>query len=77
MLGFTSVNWTKERSVSYEVKAPATNGVYAFVLDGNVKIEGQELGKRDGFGLWETEKVDIEASENARLLLMEVPMKVS
>lgn len=67
----------KGTSVSYGVKAPQTNGVYAFVLEGNVKIEGQELGKRDGFGLWEVENIDIEASTDARVLLMEVPMEVS
>ncbi len=70
-------NLEKGKQVSYEVKAPKTNGVYAFVLEGSVNIEGQELGKRDGFGLWETEAFDIEASEDARILLMEVPMAVS
>ncbi|RME98849.1 MAG: pirin family protein [Bacteroidetes bacterium] len=54
----------------------AGNGVYAFVLDGEVKIAGQELGKRDGFGVWDTDQLEIEATKNARLLLMEVPMKV-
>ncbi|MEZ4888907.1 MAG: pirin family protein [Chitinophagales bacterium] len=67
----------KGTNVSYQVNAPTTNGVYAFVLDGTVKIEGQELGKRDGFGLWEVENIDIEASEDARVLLMEVPMAIS
>ncbi|MFK7905132.1 MAG: pirin family protein [Chitinophagales bacterium] len=67
----------KGKRISYEVNAPKTNGVYAFVLEGSVKIEGQELDKRDGFGLWETEAFDIEASEDARVLLMEVPMAVS
>ncbi len=67
----------KGTNVKYEVKAPKTNGVYAFVLEGNVTIEGQALGKRDGFGLWEVDKVDIEASDDARVLLMEVPMEIS
>ena len=67
----------KGTNISYGVKAPQSNGVYAFVLKGNVKIEGQELGKRDGFGLWEVENIDIEASTDARILLMEVPMAVS
>jgi len=67
----------KGKRISYEVKAPKTNGVYAFVLEGSIKIEGQELDKRDGFGLWETEIFDIEASKDARVLLMEVPMAIS
>ena len=52
-------------------------GSMPFVLEGNVTIEGQELSYRDGFGLWEVEGIDIEASDDARVLLMEVPMEVS
>ncbi|WP_375339430.1 pirin family protein [Okeania hirsuta] len=35
----------------------AGNGVYAFVLEGDVSIEGQALNKRDGFGVWNTDKI--------------------
>lgn len=52
------------------------NGVYFFILEGNVTVNGQQLGRRDGFGVWETEKVDIEANTNAEILLIDVPMKV-
>lgn len=53
------------------------NGLYAFVLEGDMTIEGQDLQARDGFGLWDTNKVSIKADSNARLLLMEVPMQLS
>jgi redox-sensitive bicupin YhaK (pirin superfamily) len=53
------------------------NGLYAFVLEGDMTIEGQDLHARDGFGLWDTNKVSIKADSNARLLLMEVPMQLS
>ena len=58
---------------TYTIKKPG-NGVYAFVLDGTVNIEGQELGKRDGFGLWNINQLALKASSNAKVLLMEVPM---
>jgi redox-sensitive bicupin YhaK (pirin superfamily) len=29
------------------------NGVYAFILSGNITINGQELETRDGFGIWD------------------------
>lgn len=61
---------------SYELKDP-TNGVYAFVLDGDLSINGQPLEKRDGFGVWDTTELSISASSNARILLMEVPMQLS
>lgn len=52
------------------------NGIYAFVIDGDVTISGQKLNKRDGFGVWNTDGIDITADSNAELLLMEVPMTV-
>jgi hypothetical protein len=54
-----------------------SNGVYAFVIEGDVTIEGQELNKRDGFGIWNTDKIQIKADSNAKVLLMEVPMDLS
>ena len=53
----------------------AGNGVYAFVLEGDVTVNGQALHRRDGFGLWEIDKLQISADSNAELLLMEVPME--
>lgn len=61
---------------TYTVRRPE-NGVYVFVLDGKVNIAGQELEKRDGFGIWDTAEVDIKASADARILLMDVPMQLS
>jgi len=51
-----------------------TTGVYAFVLSGKVTIDGQELGTRDGLGIEEVDKISITATEDAEVLLMEVPM---
>jgi len=53
------------------------HGVYVFVIDGDVVVEGQELGKRDGMGIYETDKITISSKSNSRLLLMEVPMKLN
>ncbi|MFB0908778.1 MAG: pirin family protein, partial [Spirosomataceae bacterium] len=66
-------NLEKGTQQTYELK-DKTNGVYAFILDGNVDIEGQALNLRDGFGLWDTERIEISATDDARVLLMEVPM---
>jgi len=52
------------------------NGVYAFMIEGAASIEGESLGKRDALGLWETESFLINAQENSRILLIEVPMKL-
>lgn len=60
-------------TTDYAIHKPG-NGVYAFVLSGNVTIDGQALGPRDGFGIWDTDKIAIAADSDAELLLMEVPM---
>ena len=54
------------------------NGVYAFILKGDVTIEGQALKDRDGFGIWNTDKINFQAnSQDAEVLLMEVPMELN
>ena len=53
------------------------NGVYVFILNGDFTIENQALNQRDGFGIWDVEKLSIVSnSEDAELLLMEVPMSL-
>lgn len=53
------------------------NGLYVFVLEGNVKINGQELNKRDGLGLWDVSEIEFESLDKSKVLLMDVPMKLS
>ncbi|MDP4290485.1 MAG: pirin family protein [Bacteroidota bacterium] len=60
-------------SADYQVKANG-NGVYAFVLSGDVTINGQALKARDGYGIWDVDKIDIHAVSDTEFLLMEVPM---
>ncbi len=51
------------------------NGVYAFLLNSEMTIDGRQLSARDGLGLWDTDSVKIVSnSGNSELLLMEVPM---
>jgi redox-sensitive bicupin YhaK (pirin superfamily) len=68
-------NLEKGCDLAYDVKANG-NGVYAFVLDGNVTINGQSLEKRDGFGMWDTDSINIIADDDAKILLMDVPMSL-
>lgn len=59
----TRYDWHKEGS-----------GVYAFVIDGEVKIGDLVLSKRDGLGITEASSLDIEFTQEGELLLIEVPM---
>jgi redox-sensitive bicupin YhaK (pirin superfamily) len=64
-----------DRGVSSEYKIKSEgNGVYAFILSGNVSINGQRLNSRDGMGTWDIEKLSVQAESEAEILLMEIPM---
>ena len=51
------------------------NGVYVFVIKGDITVNGTALNERDGSGIWNTDAITIQAnSADAELLIMEVPM---
>ena len=60
-------------AVDYEIKKKG-NGVYAFILEGDVLINDTSLGRRDGLGITDQDKISVSASSDAEILLMEVPM---
>lgn len=60
--------------LEYELKDPTNNGVYAFLLEGNVQIGAHTLAARDGLGIWETATFPLNADSSSEILLMEVPM---
>ena len=67
----------KDFKTSYSLK-DRTNGVYAFVIKGDITINGTALNERDGLGIWDVEQLDLVAnSAGAEVLLMEVPMQLS
>lgn len=51
------------------------NGVYLFVIEGEVEVANTVLSKRDGAGFWDTDSIAIEVLKHATVLLMEVPME--
>lgn len=59
----------------YQVKDKA-NGLYVFVIKGDIKVNGQQLNERDGYGIWGLDTVSFEACTDSSILLMDVPMKV-
>lgn len=52
------------------------NGVYFFILDGEVEIEGKKLSKRDALGIWNINNLNVKTLSNAQILLIEVPMNL-
>jgi hypothetical protein len=71
---FHMTNLDSGKSVSYQIKKKG-DGVYCFVVDGNVTINRQELSRRDALGLKDIDTFEIKAGNgNAEVLLIEVPM---
>ncbi len=64
----------KDKSINYKIHTKG-NGVYLFLIEGKISIDGDSLSKRDGIGIWDTEGFPITAEEDSRVLLIEVPMK--
>ena len=64
------------KNANYKLNDKA-NGVYAFVIEGKVSINGQPLGARDGFGVFEVGELDVISEADSRILLMEIPMHVN
>jgi redox-sensitive bicupin YhaK (pirin superfamily) len=61
------------KELEYKLKNTA-NGVYIFVLSGDVTVQNQNLSARDGLGIWNAGTLKFTADSNTELLLMEVPM---
>jgi len=70
---FHLADFDKGTSQEYQLKMNG-NGLYVFCLKGDIKINDQLLNTRDGFGIWDVDKVSITAESNAEFLLMEVPL---
>ena len=71
---FSLANLDKDFSAEYAFKKQG-DGLYVFVIEGQVTVGGQALGKRDALGISETDTVTITAGEKAEVLLIEVPME--
>ncbi len=63
----------KDFTTEYSLRS-AGNGVYIFVIGGDVSVNGQLLNPRDGMGIWDTPGFNITAISDCEVLLMEVPI---
>ena len=66
-------NFDADKTVEYQLKN-TENGVYAFVINGNITIEDVELQTRDALGIWNTNSLILKTLKDTTILLMEVPM---
>ncbi|MFP4845968.1 pirin family protein [Winogradskyella sp. PE311] len=66
-------NLEADNSLNLNLKSK-DNGLYIFVVDGNVEVDGNLLNKRDAIGVYDTENIQIKSNDNSELVIVEVPM---
>ena len=49
-------------------------GVYIFLIEGEVVVDGEVLKRRDGMGVYDTNSFELETLKDSHILLIEVPM---
>ena len=64
----------KDTSFSYKVNIPE-NGVYIFLIEGEIEVDNQILRTRDAMGIIDFEQFEIKINSKSKILLIEVPMK--
>ena len=65
-------NFDESKVVSYQIKKG--NGLYIFLLEGQIEVAKETLSKRDSLGIWDTNEITIKTIEKSEILLIEVPM---
>lgn len=50
------------------------SGVYLFVIDGELEVDGDTLKSRDGMGIYDVSEFSVKSKEQAKFLVMEIPM---
>jgi len=64
-----------ETEIEYQINKTG-NGVYTFVLKGDLIVDETDLSTRDGLGIWDVEKIKYRAKTQTKILVMEVPMSL-
>lgn len=72
---FSMANLDAGTQLTYDLKKPG-NGVYFFVLNGDVSIANEKLDSRDAVGVTDASAINIKASSYTEILAIEVPMNL-
>lgn len=72
---FYLADFDTDFSLSYSLKSKE-NGLYIFILNGQIQINDLTLHSRDGLGIWDTDRIEINVSANTSFLLMDLPMNL-
>jgi redox-sensitive bicupin YhaK (pirin superfamily) len=71
---FSLANLDAGMTLTYRKQRPAS-GVYLFVIEGGLTVNGRQLLKRDGLGLTGPDDIELRAECPAEVLAIEVPLR--
>lgn len=61
------------KEMKYQMHS-GNSGVYLFVIDGELEVDGDTLKSRDGIGIYDTSEFSVKSLQPAKFLVMEIPM---
>ena len=68
------IDLSKDKNFTYELKSE-NHGVYLMLINGKIDLGGEVMERRDAIGISETPSFEIKASQDAEILMIEVPME--
>ena len=71
---FKMAKFDSDKEFTINIEDPENNGIYIFLLNGSIEVDGNQLETRDAIGIWETENVTIKTNDKSEFLVIEVPM---
>jgi len=72
---FSIGEFDADHATSYVLR-DAKHGVYIFVIEGEIEVDGNILGKRDAIGVWGEKEIKLTIKkQDSKVLLIEVPMQ--
>lgn len=70
---FSLGTFQEKQEVQYQFTFP-DNGAYVFVIEGEITLANQILGRRDAMGVYHTDQISFTVQQEAKVLVIEIPM---
>jgi len=71
---FSLCDLEKNQNIDYKFQKKG-NGVYVFLIEGEIQLANEILTGRDAIGIWDIKEISVVANINSQLLFIEIPMK--
>lgn len=63
----------KSKVVNHKLTFP-NNGLYIFVIDGELSVVEEKLMRRDAIGIWDVDETTVKANIDSKFVMIEVPI---